>query len=135
MRSILNEMKKSWLTFILIAIGIALVKGTEVAFAIKPGVYGTLQPTMDPVLPAISAVWRLHRLSIPTVTSIQDGVHKAGSKHETGEALDIRLKDVPLTLHEILRQEVADILGSSFDVVHEYHGSDRDHLHIEYDPD
>jgi len=127
--------KKSLWLLILSAIAIAIMKGTEVAFAIKPGVYGTLKPEMDPVMPAVAAVWNIHGLGIPTISSIMDGTHMQGSKHPLGLAVDIRLNDIPLTLHETLRVEVLSIIDDRwFDVIHEYHGTDRDHLHIEYDP-
>lgn len=126
--------KTSWWPFLLAALAIALFRGTDMAFAVKPGVFGRLQPQMDPVLPAVSAVWNIHGLEVPMITSIEDGTHMPGSKHYEGLAVDIRLHDIPQPLHETLRAEVAAVIGSGFDVVHEYHGTANDHLHIEYDP-
>lgn len=64
-----------------------------------------------------------------TITSITDGDHKAGSLHHTGEAVDLRSRDIDGTvLMQILTQLRAQ-LGGSFDVVLE-----KDHIHVEYDP-
>jgi hypothetical protein len=111
---------------------IATGGAAAMAFAIKPGVYGTLQPEMDPVLSVVPTVWSIHGLGVPTITSIEDGTHAANSKHYQGLAADFRLHDVPLELHETIAGEVAAALGSDFMVLHEYHGTDSDHLHVEY---
>jgi hypothetical protein len=107
--------------------------GAAMAFAIKPGVSGELRPEMDPVLAVVPTIWRMHGLGAPTITSIQDGQHRPDSFHYRGLAIDFRLRDVPAELHETLRSEVAAALGSNFDVLHEYHGTTSDHLHVEYD--
>lgn len=64
-----------------------------------------------------------------TITSITDGDHKAGSLHHTGEAVDLRSRDIE---GNVLVQIVAQLrqhLGGYFDVVVE-----TDHIHVEYDP-
>lgn len=103
------------------------------AFTIKPGVFGTLQDVMLPALDAVQRVWAAHGLR-PTITSIEDGVHQAGSKHYEGLAFDIRLNDIDPNLHARLRIEAAQLMGDAYDVVHESHGTDNDHLHVEFDP-
>lgn len=64
------------------------------------------------------------------VTSGRDGAHRPGSLHYTGNAVDIRTRDLSPAaqkdFHEYLKG-LLDRLG--FDVVLE-----RDHLHIEWDP-
>ena len=62
-----------------------------------------------------------------TITSLTDGDHMAGSLHNCGDAVDLRLPDrsAPVTMASRLR----DALGSSYDVVLE-----KDHIHVEYDP-
>lgn len=64
-----------------------------------------------------------------TITSITDGDHKPGSLHHTGEAVDLRSRDIE---GGVLLQLVAQMrlhLGGSYDVVLE-----KDHIHVEYDP-
>ncbi len=121
-----------WAVVIGVVALIATGGGAAVAFAIKPGVFGDLQPEMDPVMPTVSSIWSAHGLGIPTITSIQDGDHAADSKHYVGLAVDIRLNDIDPDLHETLSGEVQSALGSQFWILHEYHGTASDHLHIQY---
>jgi hypothetical protein len=104
------------------------------AFALKPGVSGTIKDEMQPAIDAVVAVWRMHSLKIPTITSIEDGKHGPNSLHPYGLAIDFRLNDINLSLHSQLRSQVSAILGSKYDVVHENHGSANDHLHVEASP-
>lgn len=124
--------KTGWAVIIAIVVLIATGGAAGVAFAIKPGVSGKLEPEMDPVIPTVSTIWRAHGLGIPTITSIQDGTHAANSKHYVGLAADFRLNDIPQSLHAQLTQEVAAALGPQFFVLHEYHGTASDHLHIQF---
>lgn len=61
------------------------------------------------------------------ITSLTDGDHMAGSLHNCGDAVDLRLPDnsAPVVMASRLR----DALGSSYDVLLE-----KDHIHVEYDP-
>ncbi len=59
------------------------------------------------------------------------GQHMAGSKHGDGQALDIRIRDIPTNEWQALKMDVADALGPQFDVVLEL---TPPHLHIEFDP-
>jgi len=120
----------------LVLLAAALIVGARSAlygFIIKDGVFGQLQPVMDPALSAVRQVWASHALGAPVITSIQDGQHSAGSLHPFGLAFDVRLNNIAFN-HEQLRAEVAAIAGGAFDVVHEYHGTPEDHLHTEFDP-
>ena len=61
-----------------------------------------------------------------TITSGTDGKHMVGSKHYSGEALDIRL------LGERTKEFMARLssrLGSAYQVILE-----ADHIHVEFDP-
>jgi uncharacterized protein YcbK (DUF882 family) len=60
------------------------------------------------------------------ITSGTDGVHKVGSFHYTGEALDFRLPPVPIHLFVAAMQQH---LGRAYQVIVE-----TDHIHVEYDP-
>jgi len=53
--------------------------------------------------------------------------HMKGSKHYTGEAIDIRKLDMKNI--KIVVEEIKEYLGSSYDVIEE-----KTHIHIEYDP-
>lgn len=64
-----------------------------------------------------------------TITSITDGDHKAGSLHHTGEAIDLRIRDIDPAVLPALVDGLCVHLSSSYDVVLE-----GDHIHIEYDP-
>lgn len=122
---------------ILLLVGIILLTAKRtMGFSIKEGVYGTLRHEMDPALNAVQAVWALNRLGYPVITSIKDGAHMAQSKHYEGLAFDIRLNNIAPGLHDVLREQVQNVAGDDFDVVHkaENHGQPHDHLHIEYDP-
>lgn len=61
-----------------------------------------------------------------TITSGKDGNHMVGSKHYTGEAVDIRTSDMkkPITVHLAIKTA----LGKDYDVIYEI-----DHIHAEYD--
>lgn len=65
-----------------------------------------------------------------TVTSVNDGRHMPGSKHYTGEAVDLRtwsLKNDQRVAEFIHR--LATAIGDNFDIVLE-----PTHIHVEYDP-
>lgn len=63
------------------------------------------------------------------ITSGTDGKHSAHSHHYTGNAVDIRTRDIEPALRRSLAEEIHDALGDEFDVVLE-----SDHLHVEFDP-
>lgn len=65
---------------------------------------------------------------IMTITSGHEKTakHMKGSKHYTGEAIDIRKLDMKNT--KIVIEEIKDYLGEDYDVVEE-----KTHIHIEYD--
>ena len=64
-----------------------------------------------------------------TITSAMDGTHMQGSKHYTGEALDLRISNLTKDQREDLLAGLRDRMGKSYDVVLE-----KDHIHVEYDP-
>ena len=63
------------------------------------------------------------------ITSGTDGQHMAGSKHYTGEALDLRISN--LTESDLNRVLIGlqHHLGAGYDIVRE-----ADHIHVEHDP-
>ena len=63
------------------------------------------------------------------ITSARDGEHKPGSKHFSGEAIDIRINDLPRDKINVLYGFIKNSMEKDFDIVLE-----SDHIHIEYDP-
>jgi len=66
------------------------------------------------------------------LTSGNDGRHKVGSKHYQGNAVDIRVWNLPNGADDGHQAAalIAKSLGDNYDVIFEL-----DHIHIEYDPD
>lgn len=65
-----------------------------------------------------------------TITSGGDGKHMVGSRHYTGEAIDIRSRDMSEVQKKRVVAMLVAVLGSDFDVVLE-----KDHIHIEFHPE
>ena len=63
-----------------------------------------------------------------TITSGTDGVHMAGSKHYSGNAVDLRLPQNPSIRADVVGQ-LRLRLNRDYDVVLE-----KDHIHVEFDP-
>ena len=61
------------------------------------------------------------------ITSAKDGQHKTGSKHYSGEAIDIRSRDMRNKVG--LKRRLQEEIGKDYDIVIE-----ETHIHIEYDP-
>lgn len=68
------------------------------------------------------------------VTAGIDGVHKKGSKHYTGDALDFRTKQLEPTQKTDYIEMVKQLLGPDYDVILEAVGTDNEHGHAEFDP-
>ena len=64
-----------------------------------------------------------------TITSLLDGKHSSTSLHYSGNAGDLRTRDVPKELHQPIRDDIKSKLGIDFDVILE-----SDHIHMEYQP-
>ena len=64
-----------------------------------------------------------------TITSGTDGKHMRGSKHYSGEALDIRTRGLTKSNVTRVLGTLSARLGREYDVVLE-----KDHIHIEYVP-
>ena len=78
----------------------------------------------------IATVWQEHAPGItPTITAGRDGKHRTDSKHYTGEAIDLRTRDLTQSQIRAIRDALSAAIGSSYDVVIE-----PTHLHVEYDP-
>lgn len=105
-------------------------KGYTVQF--KDGVLLALSPTMSSALPIIDRVSLelLDRGAI--ITSATDGRHSAGSKHYTGNAVDLRTRDLTRAKVDAYGLRLDNALNAArhvYDVLIE-----DDHIHIEVDP-
>ena len=78
---------------------------------------------------AINAATQINAEWDVIITSGTDGVHKKGSKHYVGGALDLRISNIPNGQLSIYVKALKGRLGPDYDVVLE-----SDHIHCEYDP-
>jgi len=62
-------------------------------------------------------------------TSITDGMHSVGSRHYSGLACDLRIRNLPDGAAPEVKDQIAENLGEHYDVILE-----STHIHIEYDP-
>ena len=113
---------------------------------VKHGVIMTgLSPAMLVALPVIDYVWHWEAGRDATITSALDGQHMPGSKHNSGEALDLRTYDlsewqiggISRALDVCLNRLDWGTAGwpkvydpKVYDIVIE-----EDHIHVEYDPE
>ena len=71
-----------------------------------------------------------HDVAQIVITSGTDGKHMEGSKHDTGEAIDVRTRNFPSTQAiYTFAVKMRRRLGANYQVIIE-----RDHIHVEYDP-
>lgn len=96
----------------------------------KDDVVLALRPQMAQALPAIDKANKDTVGREAIVTSGTDGVHGHDSLHYVGLAIDIRTRDLTKKQTEWLAAKLREVLGKNFDVVIE-----KDHIHIEYDPE
>ena len=70
-----------------------------------------------------------------TVTSGREGKHSATSSHYSGNAIDVRTKDLPPTLPiETFAQDIRERLPVGFRVIIEGEGQEHEHVHVQYRP-
>lgn len=74
-------------------------------------------------------VYSQYHIQDCVITSALDGVHKKGSKHYTGDALDFRTRHMPKNIAILIVGVVQQRLGNDYDVILE-----SNHIHCEYDP-
>jgi len=69
------------------------------------------------------------------ITSVNDGKHKPGSLHYSGNAVDIRSKTWPRDkVLECVQTFKQSPDGSRYDLIFESVGTPNEHLHLEFDP-
>jgi len=66
----------------------------------------------------------------PTITSATDGKHSKRSLHYKNKALDVRTRPLDKSDQELYKYKLSWWLGKHYDVVLE-----KDHIHIEFDPE
>jgi D-alanyl-D-alanine dipeptidase len=64
-----------------------------------------------------------------TVTYSTNGTHSTNSLHSSGNAVDLRTRDLTEEQRTDFASRLADELGEDYDVINE-----GDHIHCEYDP-
>jgi hypothetical protein len=64
------------------------------------------------------------------VASAREGEHMKGSKHYTGEAIDLRTRDLDKETRKSIVEDLRHELGNDYDVILE-----SNHIHVEYDPE
>ena len=69
-----------------------------------------------------------------TITSVNDGTHKPGSLHYSGQAIDIRSKIYPKPEVSRVVQEFKKLYDAEYDLIWENPGEPAEHLHLEFDP-
>lgn len=93
-----------------------------------PAIVTYTQPSMLYATVVAAQLWQEYG-QILVITSGTDGVHKRGSLHYPGKALDYRVR----YFDEATRRKVANILqyrlGQSYDVILK-----STHMHVEHDP-
>ena len=83
------------------------------------------------VLLQMAASWK-EPPDVLVVTAGSDGQHKQGSRHYTGEAIDVRSKSfVNLEAKERFREAYEMALGPHFRVLFENVGTNSEHFHAQ----
>ena len=85
-----------------------------------------------PVLWAAEKIWTKHgRSEGVTVTSANDSRHSWGSKHYSGDAVDLRVRFWDEEKARQVCKELQNQVGDDYDIVLEYK---KVHIHAEYHP-
>ncbi|MEK9724932.1 MAG: hypothetical protein VW405_15810, partial [Rhodospirillaceae bacterium] len=94
-----------------------------------------VRPRSLTIAAAVANVAALWGVTV-TITSGEDGRHMPGSRHGTGDALDVRSRAPfkgPVEKRAFLAA-VLSRLGASYDGILEDEGGKNEHFHIEHDP-
>lgn len=97
--------------------------------SLKPGVrINGLKPEILLAIQIVHSVFVANKKNC-VITSCVEGQHSRGSKHYSGNAIDVRTRHLLPTEREAIEADCRESLGAEYDVVFE-----TTHLHIEYDP-
>lgn len=98
----------------------------------------TLRPELAILEPLVDAVFdRFHRMAV--CTSTNDGIHGPRSLHYKDAAFDLRMNFFNTVIeqrecHATLKGAIAEKYPMLYDVLLEYAGTPRAHIHIEPSP-
>ncbi len=96
---------------------------------IKPGVrIEGIRPEIIMAINVAEALYIKHNTEL-VITSVVDRPHSSGSLHYVGQAVDLRISDLPRGEVGAIAAELRIALGRQFDVVVE-----SDHIHVEFQP-
>jgi hypothetical protein len=101
----------------------------------KPGVrFAVITPALLHMLGVLERLSHM-LLGLPAeglvITAGSDGTHMAGSKHYTGEAIDVRSKTLSAVAKHALVKGLRDELGERFTVLLEDEGRPNEHVHCQ----
>lgn len=102
----------------------------------KPGVrWLGVKPELVVAQLIVWTVWNALGIQVDLwFTAGVDGTHKRSSKHNSGNAFDVRSKQLtPEQKRDFLSAAIA-ALGEDYDVILEAEGTEYEHFHVEYDP-
>jgi len=88
-----------------------------------------MHPSITDAMPALDRVSVALVGRDALITTARDGTHSKTSLHYKGRAVDLRINDIPRTIWDQYRDNLAAALGDDWDVVLE-----PDHIHVEFDP-
>lgn len=100
------------------------------AILVKPGVQFTFAPGGFRILEALKHVSGDLNVDL-TITSGADGIHSPNSKHYSGEAYDVRSKDLTKEMKHHLVFMLQSLLGPRFYVFLEVPDTDNEHIHCQ----
>jgi len=102
------------------------------ALKIKPGVqFATIAPAGARILEVLRVIARTSPHDL-TITSGTDGTHSGpGDPHHSGEAYDVRVKDLTPWQVQVLVGRLTASLGPRFYVLHESPDTPNAHIHIQ----
>lgn len=87
-----------------------------------------IRPELMVGLIIANEVYRSHGVDM-VITSIMDGVHSKTSLHYSGQAADLRIKNLGNVDRYDIAEEIKDRVGIDFDVIVE-----ATHIHLEFQP-
>lgn len=97
--------------------------------SLKPGVrINGLKPEILLAVQIVHSVFVANKKNC-VITSCVDGQHSRGSKHYSGNAIDIRTRHLLPTEREAIEADCRESLGADYDFIFE-----GDHFHCEFDP-
>ena len=80
------------------------------------------------ILVVAESLWKKYGEELVWTAGL-DGKHMEGSKHYTGEAVDLRTRYFNVATQRVVTKELRKRLGSQYDVV-----MHKTHIHAEFDP-